>query len=107
MYVAEAIPTAANAQPIRVAAGTASRAHHVVTAPAKPATSRNAPEYTRPRSSAQVISPIATSRGPRGVASTESYSLAYLSLKNTLVVESKTVSYTHLRAHETRHDLVC
>src|SRR5665647_2778429 len=79
MYVAEAIPTAANAQPIRVAAGTASRAHHVGTAP----------EYTRPRSSAQVISPIATSRGPSGVASTESYSLAYLRLKNTLVVESK------------------
>ena len=41
----------------------------------------------------QVISPTATSRGPIRVASTESYSLAYLSLKKTLYVESKTAPF--------------
>src|SRR5690606_19132099 len=81
------------AQPMSVAAGRASSAHHDVTTPASAHTTRNATAYTSPRSSAHAISPTATSRGPSGVASTESYRRAYLSLKNTCVVESKTAPF--------------
>jgi hypothetical protein len=41
-----------------------------------------------PRSCAQPISPTATSSGCIGVASTASYVLAYLSLKNMFMVVS-------------------
>ena len=38
----------------------------------------------------------------------EHYSTAYILGNITwLMMHSKPVSYTHLRAHETRHDLVC
>ena len=43
--------------------------------------------------SAQPISPSAMSTGPSGVASIASYSRAYLSLKNTLNVESNTAPF--------------
>src|SRR5215203_5208013 len=93
MNVVAAIPTAANAYLIRLAAGIANSAHHDVTTPAAVATTRKATEYSSPRISAQEISPSAMSRGPSGVESTESYSFAYLSLKKTLNVESNTAPF--------------
>ena len=93
MNVVPNMPTAENAKPISVAAGTASNAHQECTVPTRQATIRNAVAYRPPRISDQAISPTATSRGPSGVASTESYSLANLSLKNTLNVESNTAPF--------------
>ena len=72
MNVVANIPTAANANPMNTAAGTASTAHQEWTAPMRSATTRNAAEYRPPRRSDQETSPRAMSRGPSGVASIES-----------------------------------
>ena len=72
MNVVANMPTAAKAKPMNTAAGSASSAHHDCTAPATSATTRKAAEYIAPRISDQAISPTAMSRGPIGVARTES-----------------------------------
>src|SRR5262249_55366530 len=88
MNVVNANPTAANANPTRVAAGSANTAQPEPTRPMTSITSRNIPAYSRPRSSDQTVSPTATSPLLIGVDSTASYVLAYFSLKKMLNVES-------------------
>ena len=61
-------------------AGTASSPSGLATRPSSSITTMNAVEYSRPRMSAQVTSPTATSCAPIGVASIASYVWAYLSL---------------------------
>ena len=72
MNVVPNMPIAEKAKPMSVAAGNASSAHHECTVPISEATTRKAVAYRAPRINDQVISPTATSRGPSGVASTES-----------------------------------
>src|SRR3954447_17200917 len=93
MYDVPAIPSPANANPINVAAGSARSAHHECTRPIDAITMRNATAYRNPRNSAQAISPTAISPTLTGVARIASYVLAYLSLKNTLKVESNTAPF--------------
>src|SRR5579872_5277097 len=88
MYVVPVIPSEANANPISTATGTSSTAQGDETRSMPSMTIMNATAYTLPLISAQPISPSATSDGRIGVASTESYSLAYLSRKKMLNVES-------------------
>jgi len=57
---------------MRIAAGSASTAHHDSTRPRIAMITRNAAEYDAPRSSAQVVSPTAASGADSGVASTAS-----------------------------------
>src|SRR4051812_23980234 len=89
MSVVPAMPSAANANPMRVAAGSAASAHQECTRPNAAMTIRKATAYNAPRMSAQQVSPTAMSPAPTGVASMASYVLAYLSLKNMLNVVSK------------------
>ena len=49
-----------------------------------PTVLKNAIPYRSPRNSAHDVSPTATSPGPRGVASTASYSFMYFIFQNTL-----------------------
>jgi hypothetical protein len=73
IQVVAAIPAPANAYPISTAAGSASTAHHDSTRPIAAITTTNIAEYRNPpRSSPQVTSPVATSHGRSGVASTAS-----------------------------------
>src|SRR5260370_20171608 len=88
MYAEQAWPTAANANPMSSATGTASTAQNECSSPRAAITSVNAAAYRQPRNSAQLISPSATSAGRMGVASIASYSFTYFNLKNTLNVES-------------------
>ena len=67
-----AIPTAANANPISRAAGTAMIAHHDSTSPNAAMTIMNPIAYRPPRMSDHVISPTAMSTGFIGVARTAS-----------------------------------
>ncbi len=83
-----AIPTAANPNATSKAAGSSRTAHTDAVRPRTTITIRKPVEYSPPRIRAQPISPIATSSGPSEVASIESYSFAYLILKNTFMVES-------------------
>src|SRR5690349_18516576 len=94
MYVVHATPTAATAKLISTAEGTASTPHGDLTSPMHVITRVNATAYTAPLSTAQPTSPSATSAGLTGVASTASYSLAYLSRKKTLNVESNMAPFS-------------
>src|SRR6266542_4095244 len=93
IQVVSAIPAPANAYPISTETGSASTAHQEPIRPIASITTTNIAEYAAPRSSAQVTSPVATSHGRSGVASTASYSLAYFILKKMLYVESKTAPF--------------
>jgi hypothetical protein len=66
------MPTAENANATKTAAGSANSPHQDGKTPANAATTRNPAAYAPPRSNDQVTSPTATSRGPMGVARTES-----------------------------------
>ncbi len=68
-------------------------AHSEWIRPSAAITIRNGMAYRPPRISAQPISPAAMSPELIGVASAESYSLAYLSRKKTLKVESITAPF--------------
>src|SRR5690606_14848073 len=67
MYVVAHIPTPAKAAPMRMQAGRASTAHHDRTNPIASATPKKIAEYTPPRISDHMISPIAMSQGRAGV----------------------------------------
>ena len=67
-----AIPIPANAKLMSSEAGTATSTQAEWTSPMAASTTRNATAYSRPRLSAQVISPSAMSPGPSGVASAAS-----------------------------------
>src|SRR5690242_12131643 len=84
MNVAPAIPIPANAKPTSTAAGSARIAHGEWTCPSTDTVIRKAIAYRKPRKSAHDVSPTATSRGPSGVASTESYSFMYFIFQNVL-----------------------
>ena len=66
------MPAAAKANPVSTAAGSAASAHHEWIKPIAAITTRNAAAYSTPRSSAQLISPRATSPDRIGVASAAS-----------------------------------
>lgn len=88
MNVVRPMPTEANPAAISKAAGTRSQPHGDRIVPMASITITKATEYSAPRLRAQAISPIATSIGPSGVASTPSYTRPNFSLWNTLDVES-------------------
>src|SRR5690349_802441 len=98
MYVVQAVPIAANANPVSTTTGMVSTAHHDEIRPISSMTTTNETEYIEPRASAQVISPSATSAGVTGVARTASYSLLYFSLKNRLNVASMIAPFMALAA---------
>src|SRR5450756_2298646 len=54
-----------------------------------------------------MMSPARTSRSPVAPATTPAPEMAISSTVDALECTGTSVSYTHLRAHETRHDLVC
>jgi hypothetical protein len=70
MNVVAAMPAAANANPVRTAAGSASTAHPDSSRPIASMTTMNANAYRLPRISAQPIWPRATSAARIGVVST-------------------------------------
>ena len=72
IYDVAAIPTAANAKLVKMAAGKHKIVHGDSTKPSDAITTKNAPAYIDPRMSAQPISPSAMSPTPRGVDSTAS-----------------------------------
>ena len=63
------IPTDANPNAIKTAAGIANRPHILSINPRGATTAMNAQAYEKPLKSAQPISPRATSKGPIDVAS--------------------------------------
>jgi hypothetical protein len=73
MYVVTAIPTAENANAIRMQTGNAITIHHEPVIPSTAIVTRNAAEYTAPRNVEYPISPSAMSAVVIGVARIASY----------------------------------
>ena len=69
MYEVTAIPKDAKPKAIKTAAGIAKIPHALGTSPSGTTTAMKPTAYEKPRSRAQLISPSATSIGPREVAS--------------------------------------
>src|SRR5580765_6542047 len=83
MYVTAAIPAPAKAKPMTKQAGSARIAQGESTSPRTTITNRYAVAYSIARTTAQIVSPTATSFGLTGVARIDSYTFDSRSFQET------------------------